>query len=180
MEQYKKFISNIKKIRLANDFISVVFLIGGIMFAIICNIPLIIKLAIVIFVFLIFCKILYNYYKLNHFWGKLDGKDQQLILKELSTLFFEGIDYALTENCIIDLKKRKIIPFNLIVKMEKIDKIISNHVNSEIQTYIKIFTDESVYKYRTSSKMIGISIGKPLHYKNLYSYIKFKNPNVKE
>ena len=180
MEQYKKFISDIKKIRLANDFISIIFLIGGIIFAIVFNIPLIIKLIIILFILSLFFKVIYNYYKLNHFWDKLDDKDQQLILKELPTLFFEGIDYALTENCIIDLKKRKIIPFNSIVRMEKIDKIIANQVNTEMQSYIKIFTDESVYKYLTSSKMIGISIGKTLHYKNLYSYIKFKNPNIKE
>lgn len=179
MEQYNILISNIKKIRFVNDFISTIFLIGGIIFAIVCNIPLIIKLAIVVFVFFVFGKILYGYYKLNHFWDKLDDKNQQLILKELPTLFFEGIDYALTENCIIDLRKIKIIPFNKITKIKKIHRIPSSRINSEIDTYIKIFTNESVYQYLTSSKMIGISFGEPLHYKNLYSYIKFKNPNLK-
>lgn len=180
MDQYKVFISNVKKIRLINDFISVVFLISGIIFAIVCDIPLIIKLIIIIFVLLMFCKILYNYYRLDHFWDKLDENDKKIILKELPTIFFEGIDYALTENCIIDLKRIEIIPFSSVIKIKKINKIPSSRTNSEIQKYIKIFTDTSVYQYMLGSKSVGISIGISLYYKDLYNYIKFKNPNVEE
>lgn len=180
MNNYNSFISKAKKARLVDDLLSFIFFLGAIFVVFYYNFNLFFRIIVITFVFFQFFKMCYQYYKLSHFSKTLTINEQEIIEQELLTLFFEGVDYALTENYIIDLRKVKLIPIEAILRIEKVYSLTTNSIDTSLETYVKIYTDNSSYKYLVKCRGLGFnfSFGPDPYYKNLYNYIKFKKPSL--
>lgn len=180
MTNFDDFISKVKKDILAENVLSFIFLFNALIWIMYFNFYIVFKIiAFCHFSFKIL-KVIYEYYKVNTFYKKMNPREKSIIEEELPRLFFQGVDYALTENYIIDLKRAKLIPFNSIERVEKYSKWNATIQTPLLDKYVKIYVGNSSYKYLSTSKGIGIDFGKgtELYYEGLYSYIKFKNPNL--
>jgi len=181
MTNIDKFIHNAKKKRLKNFIIGIIVIIA---FAIFCYfwmhdwflpIGCLVVGIIVLFYFI------YEIHKINHIEDKLTDVEKTLFEKELSSLNFDGANYALTNNYIFDYNKVKLIPISSITAIKKEKSIKTTRNSIDVQFKVKIWVDNEIYTYISKEKSTSIQLsGFQLYYTDLYNYIKERNNNIEE
>lgn len=181
MSNLEKFIYNAKKKR-KKDFIRCVIML--ILFALFCYFIFydwFMPIGTLIIGVILFLSFVYTLYKINHIKNKLSDEEKLIFEEELSSLNFDGIDYALTDNYIFDYNKIALIPFNSITAIKKIKTTEFSRNSINIKFKVKIWINNNTYTYISKEKSTSINLNSfTLYYGDLYDYIKQRNPNIEE
>lgn len=181
MSNLEKFIYNAKKKRKKNFMVCIIMLI---VFAIFCYYgtnDLFMPIGTLIIGIILSLYFFYYLYKLNNIKNKLSNEEKAIFEKELLSLNFDGMDYALTDNYIFDYNKIKLIPFNAITAIKKEKTINFGQHSIDVKSKVKIWINNDTYTYICKENSTSLSLDTfTLYYSDLYNYIKRRNSNIEE
>ena len=138
------------------------------------------SLFVVILIIAFFCFPLRQVYKVFSLIQFKSNCENKLLNNKKFSVFFNGKDYTLMDEYIIDYKNMKLLFYKDINKIKKrngINNILTKHPESiEI---IEIYTNSNLEKYALISRIYNKpNISKQYYYENLYEYLKSKNSNL--
>lgn len=108
---------------------------------------------------------------------KKNNKFKQIHHKNVNVIF-DGKDYTLTDDYIIDYKNKNVIMYDEINKIQK-NKNIKNIFSKHPRLIEKVYIYTDLKKYSLISKALNEqSILNKLYYNDLYDFIKSKNNKI--
>jgi len=124
--------------------------------------------------------IIYPLYKIIKFYIKLNKKisknDEKLRNLELSNILFEGMDYTLTQNYVVDNTSFTFIKYEDILLIETTKKLGLGASFTTPLEILYIYTKDGNYSLIT--KDFSLLNNNNIYYGNLSDFIKYKNPEV--
>lgn len=181
MSNLEKFIYNAKKKRKKNFMVCITMFIVFAAFCYCVTSDWFMPVGVLIMGLILSLYFFYYLYKLNNIKNKLSNEEKIIFDKELLSLNFDGMDYALTDNYIFDYNKIKLIPFDAITAIKKEKNINLGKNAIDIISKVKIWTNNGTYTYICNKNSTSLSLDTfTLYYSDLYNYIMQKNPNIEE